>query len=149
MGIIEYIANIRNKIARCSVRQSNTPTESFTPSLDCSLFTLACMIDKEAHPSRRGRGQVGQAEQGRLIRLQEVATHNICSGPERSVWTIIHDKVLVNTHLLLSAHAESEGWHCRCTTSPRCWGSTRAARNRWWRRRPAGTPQRAMRWSCT
>ena len=114
-------------------------------TLFCSPVQQRTMRDREANPSR----QAGQAEQGRLIRLQEVATHNICSGPERSVWTIIHDKVLANTHLLLSAHAESDGRHCRCTTSPGCWGSTRAARSHWWRRRPAGTPQKAMRWSCT
>ena len=42
----------------------------------------------------------GEVHPGRLIRLEEVASHNICHGQERSVWTVIHDKVYDITGLL-------------------------------------------------
>ena len=42
----------------------------------------------------------GGEEPGRLIRLAEVAAHNTCHGEDRSVWTVIHDKVYDITGLL-------------------------------------------------
>ena len=43
---------------------------------------------------------VVEGEPGRLIRLEEVASHDISHGEERSVWTVIHDKVYDITGLL-------------------------------------------------
>ena len=43
----------------------------------------------------------GGEEPGRLIRLAEVAAHNTCHGEDRSVWTVIHDKVYDITDLLV------------------------------------------------
>ena len=57
--------------------------------------------------SKRSR----MAEEVKTLRLEEVKKHNVGKGPDKSIWTVIHDKVYDITNFLDEVSKSDRRWH--------------------------------------
>ena len=51
------------------------------------------------------------AEEVKTLRLEEVKKHNVGKGPDKSIWTVIHDKVYDITNFLDEVSKRDRRWH--------------------------------------
>ena len=56
--------------------------------------------------------QCRMAEEVKTLRLEEVKKHNVAKGPDKSIWTVIHDKVYDITNFLDEVSKRDRRGHC-------------------------------------